>query len=281
MEWKTFIALGLDNKNFAKSMIQMIYDVKYSGVNANFMDSVDERYLTHYVMHSYLRALQKFQVREKIDVILPFNMAHSRLFRDAGLVTSYNGEYFTIISLHKGGLIKVFKDKDEIFWDCGYRIPVKKGTVAATNWLDRDYKIDSNKENYQINGAFKLVTLKVQNPIYHLGLRVLAFFWGSKVNQLIKKLTIFQNKHFEAFFERKITLNEKEIIISDYIDNPQGYNLEEATNISLRLVASGKFFSRSDLLRTEFLKCGNNKRIFITKTYDIEKRLLTSKIDWE
>lgn len=271
---EAYIALGLDKNNVAKSMVQMIYEVSRQGVFGDFMDAVDERYLTHYVLHSYLRAIQKYKLREKVCVTLPFNTAHVKVFEKAGLITFYNGNYFSVISTQKGGIVKVYKGNEEVFWDCGYRIPIKAGSTAATNWLDSSYKIDYKDKEYWIQGKFNLVTPKVQNPIYHLGLRVSAFLLGDKVNHLIKKITIFQDKHYDADFERRVILKDNSILIEDKIHNPQKKDIVEAPNISLRLVASGKFFSRSDLLRTDLKDYGNAKEVSIKRFFDVEKKQL-------
>ena len=41
-----------------------------------------------------------------------------------------------LLSLKKGGVIKVWKDKKEIFIDCGYRVNYGKGK-SCCNKLDR------------------------------------------------------------------------------------------------------------------------------------------------
>lgn len=263
-----FVKSGLDKEKKAKSMLQMIYALPIDN-SGRFMDAVDERYLSHYVMHSYWRALQNFEEREKVEICLPFNTEHIRFFSDSGLVTFYNKNYYGVIGCRKGGVLKLFKEDREIFWDCGYRIVLKEGTTAATNWLDKEYQITCMDKKIYIKGQFNCITPKVQTPIYHLGLRISAFFFGDKVNRIVKKLTIFQNKHYEAFFEREICLDDEQVMIEDRLDNPQQRIIEEASNMSLRLVASGKFFSRSDLLKTQFAKYGSEKKIHIKRIYDI------------
>lgn len=276
---ETYIALGLDSEAVAQNMVQMLYNFNPAREFGDFMQAVDERYLTHYVLHSYLRALQKFNEREIKKISLPFNIPHTKIFEDAGLVTTFNENYYAIISMKKGGIVKIYKDFQEIFWDCGYRIPVKKGTTAATNWLDKSYEIFFLPEEtkYSIKGTFNIVTPKVQNPFYHLGLRVSAFLLGNKVNQLIKRFTIFQDKHYDATFERNISLDANEIVIEDLIINPQGNCIREASNFSLRLVASGKFFSRSDLLRTDLKDFGNLKKISIKKIFNVNSMQLKTE----
>ena len=97
------------------------------------------------------------------------------------------------------------------------------------------------------------------------------------MNQLIKRFTIFQDKHYDATFERNISLDANEIVIEDLIINPQGNCIREASNFSLRLVASGKFFSRSDLLRTDLKDFGNLKKISIKKIFNVNSMQLKTE----
>lgn len=274
---QTVIASGNDASGIVAAMLNKIYG---HGTLTDFMNAVDERYLSHYVMHSYLRAEQKRQtqsVHSSKNSKLPCEYAHVKVFGKAGLVTLSDGEVYTVISLGKGGLIKVYKDDKEIYWDCGYRIPIKQGTTAATNWIDPEYavSIDSHKKTFSVSGRFNKVKQKVQTPVYHLALRVLAFFFGAYVNKLVKKLTIFSNKHTDATFSRKIQMDDARIIIEDVIENPEHLNIFEAPNVSLRLVASGKFFSSSDLLEHPIKSYGSNSKIIINKILDLKTGKVT------
>lgn len=176
----------------------------YFTVNStHFMDSVDERYLTHYVMHSYLRANQKYK-EIKNSYVLPCDNVHKKIFEEAGLMSFNNGNYHAIIATKKGGLIKTYAFGEEKWLDCGYRTKIKEGTIAATNWLDQTYTITYNDSCISVKGKFNVVTPKVQNPLYHLGLRVGAAVLGDKVNKIVKKLTIFSDSHNDIEFERNI-----------------------------------------------------------------------------
>jgi hypothetical protein len=100
---ETYIQLGLDKENKAAGMIQMLYDEHDENDYGDFMDAVDERYLTHYVMHSYLRALQRFTERDRVNVTLPCNTIHTHYFPEGGLYTTFNGNYYAVVGMHKGG----------------------------------------------------------------------------------------------------------------------------------------------------------------------------------
>lgn len=243
--------------------------------NNHFMDSVDERYLTHYVMHSYLRANKKYK-NAKTEYILPCDKAHKKIFEDAGLVSFNNGNYHAIIATKKGGLIKTYSGGVEKWLDCGYRTKIKEGTIAATNWLDQSYIISYGEDRISIKGKFNVVTPKVQNPIYHLGLRVGAAILGDKVNKVIKKLTIFSDSHNDMEFERSIILDNNSVILEDEIRAHKIIDLYEADNNSLRLVASGKFFSKSDLLQTGTNTYSQIRSVSIKKEFNFDNGKLST-----
>ncbi len=269
---ETVLASNIDRGSIAGAMLDKIYG---HDTRTDFMNAVDERYLSHYVMHSYLRSRQKYNSRNSRHAqaaALPYEHSHVRVFDDSGLITASDGEVYTVMSLRKGGLLKVYSGTKEIYWDCGYRIPIEPGITAATNWLDAEYNVscDVEKKVYSVSGKFNKVKQKVQTPVYHLGLKVSAAILGARVNKLVKKLTIFQDNHVNADFTRTIRFGDNRIFIEDVIDNPNRMHIVEAPNVSLRLVASGKFFSRSDLLEHPLTDYGNAPHLKIIKVIDLK-----------
>jgi len=135
-----------------------------------FMDSIDDRYLSHYLLHSFLRAIEKEMTNTDIYVSdqLPFSTDHCRFFAESGLLCVKRQPYYSIVSLKKGGVIKVWKDKEEIFIDCGYRVNFGKGKVAATNWIDPVYQINYSNNVACVSGFMNTVKLKVSTPVMHI-----------------------------------------------------------------------------------------------------------------
>ncbi len=267
-----FLPAGLEacrrmdlNAGTAQAMAQMLY----GNDGGAFMDSVDERYLSHYVMHSYLRALDgRADPDEHACAGLPFETIHRSTFPEAGLSTVFNGTYYAVIGEKKGGLIKVYRDGREVYSDFGYRIPLDSGKTAVTNWIRSDTKIQRKGDCVRIRTLFSTVKPKYQTPVYHALLRTAALIRGGRLREDIKKITIFQDHKCGAAMERTITLKDSRIFIEDAIINATGKDVVRAPNSSLRLVASGRFFSSSDLISPEHINYGNQKRMRITRTVD-------------
>lgn len=263
-----FATMELLGNEAAAAINHFIYEK--IDLHTHFMNSVDERYLSHYVLHSFLRALIKIQSCEMKSKTyqLPCFQPHYHVFEHAGLVTMCNDQYYVVCAPSKGGIFKVFDSGKEVAGDFGYRHFMKPGVISTTNWLDPEYKIEYGENEVKITGYFTVVKQKEQNPIYHLGLVVTSFLFGKKINTFIKKILLFTKKHEQIKFIRNIKFQTDTIFVQDYFENNTGSPvvIKSASNMSLRLVASGKFFSNSDLhVHNDLLQeCDKTKLFYIS-----------------
>ncbi len=225
--------------------------LKHSGETGYFMDAVDDRYCSHYLLHSFLRALEKEKANYvPIDekALLPCHKGSVNMyFEDSGLYVYGENDIYAVVGGRKGGVIKLYKGEDILFVDCGYRVDYGKGKIAATNWQDNAWNVTQNNNEIVTEGKFTLVKLKVPSPIMHMGLRVVSFVVGNKIIGFLKKKLILVDKHTDISFRRKITFEKDGVHIQDEIKSPVPVNITAADNFSLRHVASGKFFAFSDL----------------------------------
>ena len=268
-----FLPAGLEacvrldlNAGTAAAMIRKLYEEDGRG---SFMDSVDDRYLTHYVLHSYLRALAGCKPRRCREGRLPYQIPHRTVFKKAGLMTICDGDCYAVTGLAKGGILKVYRNGKEICNDCGYRIPLAPGRIAATNWLNPELEVLIQENQALIRGRFTVVKSRTQTPLYHFLLRLAALVRGERLRDDIKRLTIFQKEKSEASFGRRIVFEQEKIRIEDEICNPTGKAVVRASNISFRLVASAKFFASSDLLWQGPEHYGTAEKVTLCRTIDL------------
>lgn len=244
-----------------------------------FMDSVDDRYCSHYLLHSFLRALEK----EKENFIpsegkLPCEKSiGNKFFSESGLYIYGNDDIYAIVGGKKGGVIKLYKGDKPIYVDCGYRVNYGKGRVAATNWQDDSWKLNAEKNEIRIKGRLSLVSLKVPSPILHMGLRVVSFMVGSRIISFLKRKMILVDKHADIEFSRKIIFHDDGLDVEDEIKSPVAIDLEAADNFSLRHVASGKFYSNSDLSMHNRQHYKDVKHIKIEQHLDFKTEKLSAK----
>lgn len=234
-----------------------------------FLDAVDDRYFSHYLLHSFLRAIEKRQGRKQEEGdVLPFQYEQSRFFPESGLFTHTEKGRYVIIGGAKGGICRAFKNGRACFEDYGYRVKLAEGKAAATNWQRDDYRIECRQNRMKISGHMNVVKQKVSTPVMHLGLRVISALVGNKIIGFLKNQIILVNKQSDIHFEREIVLSGDEIIIDDIITSPAAIHLESADSFSLRHVASGKFFTPADIGNHSRKDYGSIQKIHIRRIFN-------------
>ncbi len=253
--------------------------LKHSAEPGYFMDAVDDRYCSHYLLHSFLRALEKEKKNPTPadeNAVLPCHQAFvNKYFDDSGLYAYGENGIYAIVGGKKGGVIKVFKGENVIFTDCGYRVDYGGGKVAASNWQDNTWQVSTSGNEITVEGKFTMVKLKVPTPIMHMGLRVVSFVVGNKIIGFLKKKLILVDKHTDISFRRKITFENSGVRIQDEIKSPVAVDITAADNFSLRHVASGKFFSFSDLAPHNRKTYKSVKDLKLDQFYDYKNEKLT------
>lgn len=245
-----------------------------------FMDSVDDRYFSHYLLHSFIRALEhekNYSFPNPVPA-LPCENAQTRYFEQSGLISYNNSCYTAIVGLRKGGVIQAYDKKSARFVDCGYRVSLGKATAAATNWQDSSYKYSFSENIAFVQGKMNKIKLKTSTPFLLTGLRIVSFIVGRRIVNYLKNRLILTDNHADISFKRNIKFEDEMIIIQDYLESMNPVCYETADNMSLRLVASGKFFSTTDLIaRREKKSYGT--RLNITRVFNILNGDITETIN--
>ena len=213
-----------------------------------FQHAIDDRYMAHYVLHSFLRAYAYPCVCDGANSVAE-RKPETRFLPESGLLSVQKDAYHAVCSLKKGGIIRISSRQGGILADYGYRILLGRQSIATTAWLDMGYRVmfDPARMYAQVSGHFNRIKLRSSNPLLHAGLRVLSFIFGSRLIKVLKGLLIFGNKHTSAEFTRKIKFYEASVEVEDEIESPTAVWLTSAPPFSLRHVASSKFFTNEDL----------------------------------
>ncbi len=263
----------------ASAMLQLLY--YNSQDNFYFLDAVDDRYCAHYLLHSFMRAIEKSKNIESVALdILPFGHDQEHFFKEAGLLSHTIEGVYMIIGASKGGVCRVFKNNKNCFDDYGYRVKLAEGKVAATNWQSADYQIKYEDSKIEISGYMNLVTQKVATPIMLLGLRAVSAVLGNRIIGMLKKLIILVDKKTDIKFIRSITIGKDRLVIDDHILSPRSIKLECADSFSLRHVASGKFFSLTDIGNHSRTHYAETKEIRIQRIFYFTDERLEEKVDY-
>lgn len=245
-----------------------------------FLDAVDDRYFSHYLLHSFLRAIEK---EKNIDfeqkaIQLPYMYNQEKYFEEAGIyIKSWENKY-VIISVAKGGVCRAWFNGHACFNDYGYRVKMENKKVATTNWQNLDYTYSKKDNCIKVIGFMNKVSQKMSTPIMHLGLRIVSFVVGNKIIGFLKNQIILVNKKSDVYFERSIFLTNNSIIFEDLVKSPNQINLECAGCFSLRHVASGKFFSIADISKHSKKSYANVKHIRVRREYCFETNEITEML---
>lgn len=233
-------------------------------------DSVDDRYLSHYFLHTYISALLHYRPAEG-HLTLPCDMEpHERYFSDARIYVRRNGNYYAIFSLHKG-VIKIYRDSKELYNDCGY-LAETKGKLAVTNWVNDTCDIQINGNRFKISGCFHVAPRQIiPSALTHTILRGASVIFGKGLIPILKKQLITRDTTVPINFERIISFSETTITIEDVITaNSVISRLSAVDAFSLRYVPSSKYFQSKELDRMDL--GGEHKditKIAIKKEIDI------------
>lgn len=234
--------------------------------------SVDDRYLIFFFAPNYLYAWKDANSNHSTNN--SFN-SFDKVFFQAGLIVKKSNRQYCVVSLKKGGVIKVFhqkeKVKQEVYADTGYIIECYNGELFTTQWLDTTNKISS--ANFQptikISRRFGLEKTGPKRSyllffhVFMITIGRVAFI--SKILETsIKRKYIINNKFSKSFnFSRTIQLSEDKFEIDDEItwkSVPKRFGLLK--NVSFLHVPSSKMsgnfqsenslihLSKSDLLNS-------------------------------
>lgn len=236
-----------DSKN--ASMIKCSLFGDYT--HRSFIHSIDDRYLSHYVMHSFLRGAlyEKTEIPEAAGSI-KHEEDSCVYYRKAGFFLFRKRDGVVYISTRKGGVIRAFYKDKNLFNHYGYRINFRN-KACITNWQSEAWQTewDSSLNVLSIKGNMFAVKTHASNTVKHIVLRFLALVLGRRMIGFLKGRLIFPGKRIRVFFLRRISFEKTGVRLTDHFVNKtkRQYIIKKDPGYSKRLVASGKFFSHSEL----------------------------------
>lgn len=260
-----FLPNGFEIANKLTDTAGICADKLMAGLNY----SVDERYTLHYVMPSFVSAIFNHQ-RQKVKAKkMPYEYEFKKYFKDAGIFVYSDARNYAILSLKKGGVLKVFTDGKLRVNDCGYKIKLTEKKFGVTNW-NGDLNIEELKDGFSIEGSFYLASYLVPTPIKHMALRILALFFGSRIIPLLKRKFILAEKKMKQKFRREFFFEKDRIFVRDRIISERKIKqLIKCDAFSMRYVPSSKFFMANELFKEDGYRVYNN-----VKDYEVERAIM-------
>ena len=215
--------------------------------------SIDDRYICHFILPSYLLSIKILQPGTIIEYVLPYKRDFNKLFKETGLYIHSTPDYYFITNLKKGGIFNLYsKNNQGNYVDAGYVIEHKK-KLYVTNWLNEDsiHSIDKKENTIEMKSKFYCVLNKVPTPFYHTMLRILSFIGGKKILPLLKEIFIHRQKISDGKMNRNFIFGDHQVEIIDEIqtDKMSIKNITFANPANtFRYVAPSNYFQDYELM---------------------------------
>lgn len=239
------------------------------------------------LLNNYLFAAEYSQDKELVEGGLPFEQEGEWEFPEAGLVVKSNSNYYAILSVSKGGVLKIYdcKRKKLHLSDCGYWACLRNGRVVSSQALNRSGKINREENEFLIEVSFKEIKQKTLSPFLFVLFRLFSLTFGKVrsiaywIKNLLVKVLVTGHRTVPINFTRKVRFLNNEIQISDQIELLENINLSALqleAKFSTIHMGSSRYFSNQELdakpLEAENLaiKLKNDRILNVERNFKLE-----------
>ncbi|MBK6967407.1 MAG: hypothetical protein IPH20_26795 [Bacteroidales bacterium] len=225
-----------------------VIDILYSDTDhqAHFFQAVDDRYLSHYIGHSVVRAQLILDGISQKTLINRTSVDANSILESCGYALTSRKHHKIITSCLKGGIITI-RNSENYFNDFGW-IVFDGDKQFVTHWWTPSTQYSGNSENIEITGHPVQYKENTSTPLKHLILRAISYFSGHKIISFLKNMLIFRKSDLRIVFTRSIKIQSDKVIITDELSGLKGSEaIVKAPRFSKRHVASADSFHREDM----------------------------------
>lgn len=229
--------------------------------NAFHPGVLDDRFIA-YNLYTFLQAYAEREKREKdMEVTkLPCERKpFKRFFKGATLFVIKTNEYYAVVGLNKGGVIKIYQYPSSklIFSDCGAYGKIAPSINFSNQVLSKRYSIktDKNYEKIRVGGKFCEVKYHRPTPfitvLFRSGLLISGM--STKFNNFLKRKLreklILKYNTVPINFTRTFHFKEDHITVEDYINIAEKLDITELRfndKFALTYVPSSRYYLTQD-----------------------------------
>lgn len=248
-----------------------VVDILYRDLGSpeHFLAAVDDRYLCHYIGHSFVRALSLVRAFRGVkDLSSPAGFAGEPCSLPSSgyeLIANVSGR--ALVAGFKGGCFLWCGPRGKRIADYGWVVSWD-GSCSVNHWWSRDWKRCDSDDCLEITGQLFEHRAETSSPLKHMALRVLSLLFGRHLIGLLKAKLIFKNAPGSITFQRRIVLGSDEIRVRDEFCNlPSGATIQRAPRSSKRHVSSADSFHDEDLLLAHRCRVDENREVAATSTF--------------
>lgn len=242
-------AMYLPDQSLAKNA-ERIAERLFSNLDdpQHFLRAIDDRYISHYIGASVLRAHALLQSKPLPMIEQPGSSLSDLFLAESGYLILRTEKTECLISTRKGGNVSLYnRDGLAFFSDYGWEISAGKTTLVS-NWWGSSELLQRTGNSIQVKGNFLRTTEHSSSPWQHIVLRFSSLLFGPAIIGALKGRMIFQKSSACHSFIRQITLNKTGLEIQDTLQGIKDpASLRKAPLASRRHVASADSFNPEDL----------------------------------
>jgi len=261
-------AFNCDRSTMASAIIHKLF----INNNSNLNHFLDDRYICHFILPSYLLSIHWLKDKKIEDSELPNEKLFIKKFKESGLWVESRKDFYFICNTNKQSVFKVYsKTGKGVISNLGYII-TKGNQLAVTNWINNNADTYIKNSNLKTKGSFFIVSNKIPNSLYHFILRIVSFILKKRLLPILKKYFIIRDESIKVFFERSIEVSDTYITINDIIHS----ELKNRFNLDVNETSSFRYVAPSNYFQTNELTFSNSSIINNSKLNDVK---ISQKID--
>jgi hypothetical protein len=215
----------------------------------------DNRMLSHYT-YDWLQAFVDYNC-ERPGSLEEARGPFAKWFAGAKLFVKKTDVYYAVVSLAKGGVLKVFDERGPLYSDTGLMAETTEGDVLVSHLVDESFvlHVDVASGELTVSGPLSKRKHHLPSPMKQIAFRGLNLTVGrynaALVRSTLQKVLITGKPRTEVQFRRHIELTDGVILIRDRIDarssKTQFRRLAVGSDATSIYVANSNTFQESTL----------------------------------
>lgn len=174
------------------------------------------------LLHAYL----DYSPRESKLPELPYERPPFRIyFEEAKIEIRKAKDYYSLINLSKGGVMKLFELNSNrlVINDCGIMGRLDNDRVISNQWIDPEHSIKADESGVSVSGSFHYISTARLTPFKMIIFRIvmLLFGWNTmlayKLKGLLRDIAITKCRKAPVEFKRTFGFEEGIVVIVDEI----------------------------------------------------------------
>ena len=205
----------------------------------HFLWAVDDRYLCHCTMASFVRSLPLLETMRTAEAP---RLDSEEWLPGCGYWIMRAETWTAFIAAKKGGIFRIARRSETPLLDYGWRVD-SEGRQWTNNWWSNEWDIHKINNCLTLGGNCQLVSYELPTTIRHACLRIFAWFFRDRIKPFIKQILILRNnKRKGPLFRRLIKFDSGTLKIDDTFISQGSLSLKSGPRQNLRYVPSANSF---------------------------------------